>query len=71
MPPQFFHQGDCEKERDLKPISPLMDRSKPGANYGVNQLGFLDIVFLPSLRDWVKAFPGTGEVLLQAEANRR
>lgn len=34
---EFFNQGDLEKEEGL-PISPLMDRNKPGPSSGGNQV---------------------------------
>mmetsp|Transcript_7379 Transcript_7379/g.20836 ORF Transcript_7379/g.20836 Transcript_7379/m.20836 type:complete len:1000 (-) Transcript_7379:364-3363(-) len=65
---ELFQQGDMEKENNTE-VSFLMDRSKPGANCGENQIGFFTVIALPLFRTWCKAFPECKSLLQQAESN--
>eukprot|EP00951_Prasinocladus_malaysianus_P045658 scaffold613494_cov18-Prasinocladus_malaysianus.AAC.1 len=57
-----------EKQAGL-PVSPLMDRSKPGAASPVSLLSFLEALALPLFKSFVQAFPGSRALLDQAESN--
>jgi len=61
---EFFSQGDREKEAGL-PISPLMDRTKPGPTSGGNQAGFFEVIVLPTIGLWQALFPGSADQLHQ------
>jgi len=65
---EFFRQGDMERELGM-PISPLMDRFKPGATAPSNQIGFFKVVVMPLYTSLVKVFPQCQPLLDQAHAN--
>ncbi len=52
-PQEFFEQGDTEKAAGL-PISPLMDRSKPGVSK--SQPGFFEFVAIPLFHNFATVF---------------
>uniref|UniRef100_A0A061SBX9 Phosphodiesterase n=1 Tax=Tetraselmis sp. GSL018 TaxID=582737 RepID=A0A061SBX9_9CHLO len=43
---EFFRQGDLEREMGL-PLSPLMDRFKPGVTNPKQSIGFFEVIALP------------------------
>eukprot|EP00241_Pyramimonas_parkeae_P023138 CAMPEP_0114296950 /NCGR_PEP_ID=MMETSP0059-20121206/11594_1 /TAXON_ID=36894 /ORGANISM="Pyramimonas parkeae, Strain CCMP726" /LENGTH=285 /DNA_ID=CAMNT_0001419151 /DNA_START=33 /DNA_END=890 /DNA_ORIENTATION=+ len=61
---EFFNQGDLEKEAGV-PISPLMDRTKPGPTNGSNQAGFFEVIVVPTIFLWQTLFPGSANQLQQ------
>jgi len=61
---EFFNQGDLEKEAGF-PVSPLMDRNKPGPTNGNNQAGFFEVIVLPTITLWQTLFPGSADRLQQ------
>jgi len=61
---EFFNQGDLEKEAGM-PVSPLMDRDKPGPTNGNNQAGFFEVIVLPTITLWQTLFPGSADRLQQ------
>lgn len=64
-------QGDRELEAGL-PISPLMDRDKPGVMDASNQVYFLDVIIIPMIQAWARLAPKGGNAILeQAKANRQ
>mmetsp|Transcript_30321 Transcript_30321/g.85696 ORF Transcript_30321/g.85696 Transcript_30321/m.85696 type:complete len:505 (+) Transcript_30321:404-1918(+) len=58
---EFFCQGDREKALNL-PVSPLMDRTKPGITTA--QLGFFEVVAMPLFESLVTAY-GSCRPLIQ------
>jgi len=67
---EFFAQGDKERQNGI-PVSPLMDREKPGPLNGKNQLGFFEVIVLPQLQLWTDMFPSSNPLLMQALANKQ
>lgn len=65
---EFFFQGDEEKRLGM-PVSPLMDRTKPGPCCGHNQEGFFKFVVEPQLKRWVSLFPNQQPLLDQLHEN--
>ncbi|KAK9824027.1 hypothetical protein WJX72_007091 [[Myrmecia] bisecta] len=63
---EFFCQGDRERELGL-PISPLMDRNKPGITK--SQVGFFEVVVLPLFRAFITIFPRAQPMLERVEDN--
>lgn len=51
-------QGDVEVANGL-PVSPLMDRNKPGPLKGGNQVGFFKFIVKPMVDTWVEMFPSS------------
>ncbi|KAK9862181.1 hypothetical protein WJX84_011393 [Apatococcus fuscideae] len=58
---EFFRQGDRERALDMK-ISPLMDRAD-SAGMVKSQVGFLEIVALPMIKEYVNMVPGAQPIL--------
>jgi cAMP-specific phosphodiesterase 4/high affinity cAMP-specific and IBMX-insensitive 3',5'-cyclic phosphodiesterase 8 len=65
---EYFLQGDLEKSRGM-PITPLFDRSKPGITR--SQMGFFEIVVLPTLSVFTRVYPKAAHVLTAAVANAK
>lgn len=63
---EFFRQGDSEKACEFE-VSPLFDRDKPGVT--MSQIGFFDVVILPSFKHFADVFEGTAPVLHAARSN--
>ena len=55
---EFFHQGDREREQDMK-ISYLMDRFT--VNIAQSQLGFIDFIVQPTFRAMTDLMPNLEE----------
>lgn len=63
---EFFRQGDSEKACSIL-VSPLFDRDKPGVTK--SQVGFLEVVVLPCLKQFVDVFEGCEPLLSAARLN--
>ncbi|GFH26193.1 phosphodiesterase, partial [Haematococcus lacustris] len=63
---EFFAQGDREKAAGL-PVSPLMDRDKPGVSK--SQVAFYDFVGTPMFQNFTHVFPGMQPMMDQLHTN--
>eukprot|EP00798_Chlamydomonas_sp_ICE-L_P002558 gene2558-2594_t len=65
---EMFRQGDKEKQA-MYPVSPLMDRNKPGIT--VSQEGFFNVVVQPLYHSTATAFPSLMPMLEAVAENCR
>eukprot|EP00951_Prasinocladus_malaysianus_P034015 scaffold340472_cov45-Prasinocladus_malaysianus.AAC.2 len=67
---EFFAQGDKEKELNL-PVSPLMNRDKPGVMDPSNQKTFASVIVIPMIEAWMQIAPGSGRKLMAMAVRNR
>ena len=65
---EMFRQGDLEKAKGY-PVSPLMDRDKPGIT--TSQPGFFNMIVLPLFTALTAALPMTEPLMQQVRANHQ
>ncbi|XP_075265908.1 3',5'-cyclic-AMP phosphodiesterase 4C-like [Convolutriloba macropyga] len=63
---EFFCQGDREKSLNL-PVSPLMDRTKPGITTA--QLGFFEVVAMPLFESLATAYSNCRPLIQALQSN--
>ncbi|GAX80978.1 hypothetical protein CEUSTIGMA_g8413.t1 [Chlamydomonas eustigma] len=66
---EMFLQGDKERALGMVPISPLMDRNKPGITH--SQTGFFSVVAQPLYAAFTSVFPDAQPLMDGLNANNK